>query len=168
MPDYRIGKSGCYPDSMPLRVTGRLARRRGPIGDHCPIDRTLHVVGSRSAMLLMREAFYGASRFDDLVRLTGFTDAVAAKRLKELVEHGLLERRPYREPGQRTRSEYVLTERGRDLLPALLALGEWSLKHSPEQGGPTPLHDGCGAEVSVVMRCAAGHSVVEDHLVLTS
>ena len=153
---------------MPLRVTGRLARRRGPIGDHCTIDRTLHVVGSRSAFLLMREAFYGASRFDDLVRLTGFTDAVAANRLKELVEHGLLERRPYREPGQRTRHEYVLTERGRDLLPALLALGEWSRKHSPDKGGPIPLHDGCGAEVAVVMQCAAGHTVAEAELVLSS
>src|SRR3954447_14636816 len=97
---------------MALRVAGRLARRRGPVGDHCPIDRTLQVVGSRSAFLLLREAFYGATRFDDLVRLTGFTDAVAAKRLKELVDHGLLERRPYREPGQRTRHEYVLTRSG--------------------------------------------------------
>src|SRR3954467_3164417 len=128
---------------MPLQLTGRLARRRGPVGDHCPIDRTLQVVGSRSAFLLLREAFYGATRFDDLVRLTGFTEAVAAKRLKELVEHDLLERRPYREPGQRTRHEYVLTQRGRDLLPALFALGQWSCKHSPERGGPTATHEGC-------------------------
>src|SRR5436190_21491264 len=118
---------------MALRLTGRLARRRGPVGDRCPIDRTLQVVGSRSAFLLLREAFYGSTRFDDLVRLTGFTEAVAAKRLKELVAHGLLERRPYREPGQRTRHEYVLTERGRDLLPALLALGQWGRKHLPEK-----------------------------------
>ncbi len=153
---------------MPLRVTGRLARRHGPAGDRCPIDRTLQVVGSRSAFLLLREAFYGATRFDDLVRLTGFSEAVAAKRLRELVEHGLLERRPYQQPGQRTRHEYVLTDRGRDLLPALLALGQWSLKHSPEGGGPTSLHAGCGAEVHVVLQCTAGHPVVEDELVLTS
>ena len=153
---------------MTLRLSGALARRRGPAGDRCPIDRTLQVVGSRSAMLLLREAFYGSTRFDDLVRLTGFTEAVAAKRLKELVEHGLLKRRPYREPGQRTRHEYVLTERGHDLLPVLLALGEWSRKHSPEKGGPTPLHEGCGAEVRVMLQCDAGHRPVEDELVLTS
>jgi DNA-binding HxlR family transcriptional regulator len=151
---------------MALRVTGRLARRKGPVGDRCPIDRTLQVVGSRSAFLLLREAFYGATRFDDLVRLTGFTEAVAAKRLKELVAHGLLERRPYREPGQRTRHEYVLTERGHDLLPALLALAQWSRKYTPQKGGPTPLHDGCDAEVLVVMACLAGHRVAEDELVL--
>ena len=153
---------------MPLRVSGRLARRRGPVGDRCPIDRTLQVVGSRSAFLLLREAFYGSTRFDDLVRLTGFTEAVAAKRLRELVGHGLLERRPYQEPGQRTRQEYVLTERGHDLFPVLLALGEWSRRHSPEKGGPTPVHDGCDAEVRVVLLCDAGHRVVEDELVLTT
>jgi len=153
---------------MSLRLTGRLARRRGPVGDHCPIDRTLQVVGSRSAFLLLREAFYGSTRFDDLVRLTGFTEAVAAKRLRELVDHGLLERRPYQEPGQRTRQEYVLTERGHDLFPVLLALGEWSRRHSPEKGGPTPVHDGCDAEVRVVLLCDAGHRVVEDELVLTT
>ena len=153
---------------MPLRVSGRLARRRGPVGDRCPIDRTLQVVGSRSAFLLLREAFYGSTRFDDLVRLTGFTEAVAAKRLRELVDHGLLERRPYQVPGQRTRQEYVLTERGHDLFPVLLALGEWSRRHSPEKGGPTPVHDGCDAEVRIVLQCDAGHRIVEDELVLTS
>jgi DNA-binding HxlR family transcriptional regulator len=153
---------------MALRLSGRLARRKGPVGDRCPIDRTLQVVGSRSAFLLLREAFYGSTRFDDLVRLTGFTEAVAAKRLRELVEHGLLERRPYREPGQRTRQEYVLTQRGHDLFPVLMALGEWSRKHSPDAGGPTPLHEGCAAEVRVVLQCEAGHSLGEDDLVLTS
>lgn len=151
---------------MPLRMAGGLARRRGPAGDRCPIDRTLQIVGSRSALLLLREAFYGTSRFDDLARLTGFSQAVTAKRLKELVEHDLLQHRPYRDPGQRTRSEYVLTERGRDLLPVLLALGQWSRKYSPEKGGPTPLHASCNDEVDVVLRCRAGHPVDEDELIL--
>ncbi len=153
---------------MALRVAGRLARRRGPVGDRCPIDRTLQVVGTRSAFLLLREAFYGSTRFDDLVRLTGFTEAVAAKRLKELVEHGLLEKRPYQVPGQRSRHEYVLTERGHDLLPVLVALGEWSRKHSPAKGGPTLLHDGCDGEVRIALRCTDGHHVVEDDLVVTT
>ena len=125
-------------------------------------------MGSRSAFLLLREAFYGSTRFDDLVRLTGFTEAVAAKRLKELVEHGLLEKRAYQEPGQRTRHEYVLTERGHDLLPVLVALGQWSLKHSPAKGGPSLLHDGCDAEVGLTLRCAEGHHVIEDDLVVTT
>lgn len=153
---------------MALRVTGRLARRRGPVGDRCPIDRTLQLVGSRSAMLLLREAFYGSTRFDDLVRLTGFTEAVAAKRLKELVEHGVLEKRPYQEPGQRTRHEYVLTQSGHDLLPVLVALGQWGRTHSPAKGGPILLHDDCDADVRVALQCTHGHQVAEDDLVVTT
>lgn len=153
---------------MPLHVAGRLARREGPVGDRCPIDRTLQVVGSRSAFLLLREAFYGATRFDDLVRRTGFTEAVAANRLKQLVDHGLLVRRPYREPGQRTRQEYILTEAGQDLLPVLLALGQWSLKHSPAKGGAKPVHTSCQSEVHVTLQCTQGHHVLEDEILITS
>jgi DNA-binding HxlR family transcriptional regulator len=153
---------------MPLRLAGRLSRRRGAPGDLCPIDRTLQVVSNRSAFLLLREAFYGVKRFDDLVRLTGLSEAVAAKRLKELVDHGLLERRPYQEPGQRTRHEYVLTERGHDLLPALFALAQWGCKHAPRSDGPSALHEGCEARVEVVLQCTEGHRVGEDEVVVTS
>src|SRR3954468_24621635 len=90
--------------AMTVKLAGRLARpdRRSP-GDFCPIDRAMQVVGTRSAMLIMREAAYGTTRFDDFATRVGITDAVAATRLRELVEVGLLERRPYREEGQRTR-----------------------------------------------------------------
>lgn len=151
---------------MALRMTGRLARRTTAAGDHCPIDRTLQVVANRSAFLLLREALYGTSRFDDLVRLTGLSEAVAAKRLKELVEHGLLTRTPYRVEGQRTRHEYVLTERGHDLLPALLALAAWGRKHTAPHTGPVPHHEGCDAGVEVTLCCGAGHPVTEDDLYL--
>lgn len=59
---------------------------------------------------MLREAFYGTRRFDELARRVGITDAAAATRLRQLVDRGLLERRPYREPGQRTRQEYRLTQ----------------------------------------------------------
>lgn len=155
---------------MSMRMAGRLAERGDvPLGPACPIDRAMGVLGNRTAMLLLREAFYGATRFEQLVRRVGVTEAVASQRLRELVTAGVLEKQPYREPGQRTRHEYVLTDRGHDLMPALLALAQWGRTHSPRKdGGPTPLHDGCEAEVRVVMQCAAGHPVVEDELVLTS
>jgi hypothetical protein len=60
---------------------------------------------------------------------------VAAARLKQLVEIGVLEKRPYREPGKRTRHEYVLTPMGRDLLPAVLALMQWGDKYLQPHGG---------------------------------
>ena len=78
----------------------------------CPIEKTMALLGTKSAMLIMREAYYGTTRFDDFWRRVGVTKAAASARLSELVEAGLLERRPYREPGQRSRDEYVLTDAG--------------------------------------------------------
>jgi hypothetical protein len=52
--------------------------------------------------------------------------------------------------------------------PVLVALGEWSRKHSPAKGGPDLLHDDCDAEVRLALRCAAGHHVIEDELVVTT
>jgi DNA-binding HxlR family transcriptional regulator len=128
--------------------------------DHCSIDGALHVVGRRATMLLLREAFYGAHRFDEFVRRAGFTEAVTAQRLRELVEHGLLERRPYRDSGQRRREEYYLTDMGRDLFPALLALMQWGDRWTQPDGGPIELtHAGCGAAIEAEVRCAEGHRV---------
>lgn len=134
--------------------------------DRCSIGRAMEVVGTRSAMLLMREAFYGTRRFDDFAARVGITEAVAAKRLRELVDAGLLERAPYRDPGQRTRQEYRLTAMGRDLVPAALALMQWGDRYlAGEQGAPLALtHAGCGAPVAVEVRCARGHEVALDEV----
>src|SRR3954462_5285654 len=95
-----------------VQLQGPLANRGAWRATRCSIDRALNVVGTRSALLLMREAYYGTRRFDDFAERVGITEAVAASRLRELVDAGLLERRPYREAGQRTRHEYVLTPMG--------------------------------------------------------
>jgi DNA-binding HxlR family transcriptional regulator len=129
--------------------------------DRCSIDRAMQVVGTRSAMLIMREAFYGTRRFDDFASRVGVTETVAAKRLRELVEAGLLERTPYQEPGQRTRHEYRLTAMGRDLVPAALALMQWADRYlAGAHGGPLTLqHADCGGRVSVAVTCEHGHQV---------
>lgn len=114
-----------------LTLAGHLASRTKGTASDCSIDGTMKIVGTRSAMLLIREAHCGTTRFDDFVRRVGITEAVAANRLRELVSAGLLERRPYREAGRRTRHEYVLTEAGLDLQPVLLALMQWGDRHLP-------------------------------------
>jgi DNA-binding HxlR family transcriptional regulator len=145
---------------------------QGPLADRdawsavgeCPIEKTMAVVGTKSAMLIMREAYYGTTRFDDFWRRVGVTKAAAAARLSDLVDADLLERRPYREPGQRSRDEYVLTEAGTEFMPVVWAMFEWGRRHLPNR---TPLrltHAGCGAEASVEIRCAEGHSVGPDEL----
>jgi len=133
-----------------------------PLGDWCPIDRALKLIGNRPALLLLREAFYGATRFDQLWRRVGVTEAVAAQRLRELVTAGVLEKQPYREPGQRTRFEYVLTPAGHDLMPVVLGLLQWGAVHAAQAGAPVVMtHVGCGAEVRAAVRCTAGHDVEE-------
>jgi DNA-binding HxlR family transcriptional regulator len=148
------------------RLEGSLAERGTWSADRCTIDRAMRAIGNRSSLLLVREAFYGTRRFDDFARRVGITEAVTAARLRELADIGVLERRPYREPGQRTRHEYVLTDMGRDLLPVALALMQWGDRHLAGPAGP-PLrltHHDCGAPVHVSVHCEAGHDVPLDEL----
>ena len=145
---------------------------QGPLADRdawsavgeCAIEKTMAVVGTKSAMLIMREAYYGTTRFDDFARRVGITKAATSARLAELVELGLLKRRPYREPGQRSRDEYVLTQAGIDFMPVVWAMFEWGRRHLPGRHRLQLTHLGCGAEVSVEIRCADGHLVPPDEL----
>jgi DNA-binding HxlR family transcriptional regulator len=148
-----------------VRMTGVLDPRSAWTAERCTIAGTLEVISTRSAFLLLREAFYGTARFDDFARRAGISEAVAAARLRELVEHGLLEREDYREPGQRTRQRYRLTEKGAELFPALVALMQWGDRWLDEHGGPVELrHRGCGERVGVELRCGAGHEVSSGEL----
>ena len=148
-----------------LRLTGALDPRETWTAERCTIARTLDVIPTRSALLILREAFYGTTRFDDFAQRVGISDAVTAARLRELVDDGLLEREDYREPGQRTRRRYRLTEKGADLFPALVALMQWGDKWLDERGGPVELrHRDCGEPVAVELRCAGGHDVTPGEL----
>src|ERR1700734_3433158 len=95
-----------------VELVGELNPRSGWRAERCSLARALEIVSTRSTFLLLREAFYGTERFDDFAERVGISDPVAAARLKELVANGLLVREPYREPGQRTRSAYRLSEMG--------------------------------------------------------
>src|SRR5436305_3675705 len=143
-----------------VRLTGTLDPRDSWSADRCTIARSLDVLTTRSAFLLLREAFYGTTRFDDFAERAQISEPVAAARLRELVEQGLLEREDYREPGQRTRQRYRLTEKGADLFPALVALMQWGDRWLDERGGPVELrHRDCEEHVEVKLMCAAGHEV---------
>ena len=95
----------------------------------CPVARTLSVVGDRWTLLILRDCFLGHSRFEEFAASTGATRHIVSARLKRLVEMGLLERKTYSERPKRY--EYILTEKGRELAPALLTFKEWGKKHLP-------------------------------------
>jgi hypothetical protein len=86
-----------------------------------------------------------------------------SERLTRLVEEGILERLEYREPGSRARMGYRLTDKGRELMPILLALREWGDHYQADPEGPPVLaqHAGCGRELHVTLACSKGHIVTE-------
>jgi DNA-binding HxlR family transcriptional regulator len=148
-----------------IRMTGALDPRGAWAADRCTIAKALDVVSTRSAFLILREAFYGTTRFDDFAARARISEPVAAARLRELVQEGLLEREDYREPGQRTRQRYRLTAKGADLFPALAALMQWGDRWLDNRGGPVELrHRDCGEPVAVELRCAAGHVIGTNEL----
>jgi DNA-binding HxlR family transcriptional regulator len=148
-----------------VQLTGVLDPRESWTADRCTIAGSLDVIASRSAFLILREAFYGTTRFDDFAERVGISESVAAARLRELVADGLLEREDYQEPGQRTRQRYLLTEKGADLFPVLVALMQWGDRWVDGDGGPVELrHRDCGEPVALELRCAAGHEVTPGEL----
>ncbi|MFF3437671.1 winged helix-turn-helix transcriptional regulator [Streptosporangium sp. NPDC002721] len=128
---------------------------------NCSIERALGVVGEKWTFLVLREAFGGVRRFADMQAATGAPRQVLSARLTRLVEEGLLRKVPYREPGQRQRDEYRLTQMGLDLYPTLVALMQWGDRYlSGHEGPPVRItHRGCGALVEQHFRCAEGHEV---------
>lgn len=127
--------------------------------DGCAVALALGVLGERWTMLVVREAFYGVKRFDEMLTAVGCARNVLSSRLQTLVEHDVLVKVAYRDEGQRERFEYRLTEKGRALFPILLALMQWGDRFLVDQGGPPVVvrHRGCDAQVDVEIVCRAGH-----------
>jgi DNA-binding HxlR family transcriptional regulator len=133
--------------------------RVGPL-EGCPIGRALETIGTRSAMSILREAFWGTRRFEDFVQRAGITEQIAATRLKELVDAGVFCKQPYTTPGQRTRYEYVLTARGRQLYPVVVSLFEFGLHLQGDARRLDLVHgEDCGASIVAHVQCAHGHTV---------
>ena len=107
-------------------------RRKSFSGMACPIARSLEHVGEWWSMLILRDAFAGISHFDGFQQSLGIAPAMLTRRLKALVEDGLLERRRYNE--RPPRDEYVLTPRGADFAPVLIAMLAWGNRHFAPEG----------------------------------
>ena len=127
----------------------------------CSIARSLAVVGERWALLVVREVSLGVRRFAEIQAATGAPPAVLSARLRDLVGAGVLETRPYQEPGSRSRFEYRLTAVGRDLQPVLAALKDWGDAHLCDARGVPVVtrHVNCGASVHAELVCEKGHTV---------
>jgi len=128
--------------------------RRTGLGNHpCSIARAVDVVGEWWTPLILRDVSYGVRRFRELQDDLGVSANVLSDRLDALVGAGILKTAVYQEKPQR--SEYLLTEKGLDLLPALLALMQWGDRWAWGAGaGPVAVeHAECRHEVAVEIRC---------------
>jgi DNA-binding HxlR family transcriptional regulator len=105
----------------------------------CPIAQSLERVGEWWNILILREAFYGSSRFDEFQKELGIAPNMLTKRLNDLVLKGILDRIQYCE--KPPRYEYKLTKVGEDFRPVLLAFLNWGNKHFAADGIAVKLID---------------------------
>jgi DNA-binding HxlR family transcriptional regulator len=106
---------------------------REPLRDliECGLPQALEVMGERWSFMILRASFNGLKHFEEFLTELGIARNILSNRLAKLVEHGILKREPCAD--DRRKIEYRLTEKGFDLLPAMLALRQWGQKYGSEQ-----------------------------------
>jgi DNA-binding HxlR family transcriptional regulator len=121
--------------------------------DACSVARTLEIVGDRWSVLVLREAFLGARRFEVMQRHLGIARNVLTDRLNRLVDANILKRVPYSE--RPPRSEYRLTQAGIELWPSIVALLQWGNRNlpDPQPQAITISHNACGEETTFSLHC---------------
>ena len=148
---------------LPPEPLGPL-RQRAPVAlDRCALAMAAAEVGDRWSLLILREAFYGVMRYDDMRADLSIPRAMLSDRLSKLVARGLLEKRPYREAGDRLRYAYGLTEKGAGLTTALIALTRWSETYILGRPGPVEIVEGpTGQTLDAVLADSQGRIVPAD------
>ncbi|MCK9541547.1 MAG: helix-turn-helix transcriptional regulator [Novosphingobium sp.] len=106
-----------------------MVKLREPLenAEECGLPVALQVMGERWSFMILRAGFNGVCHFEEFLAVLGIARNILSNRLGKLVEHGIMERTPC--PQDRRKVEYRLTEKGQDLLPALLALRQWGEKY---------------------------------------
>ena len=142
------------PHSLPSQPMYELSRP-----DSCSVGRAMDILGERWTFLILRESFYGVRRFSDMQRNLGIARNILSNRLQTLVGAGILERRRYQEEPERY--EYRLTETGRGLYPAIIAIMRWGDEHlndalaagraAPQRAARSPTRCSCAG--TATSRC---------------
>ena len=120
---------------------------------HCSVAQCLEIVGEWWSLLIVRDAFLGVRRFDDFQARLGISRNILNNRLTKLVDNGVLVRVPYQD--NPPRSNYRLTEKGRDLWLVLTAMRQWGDRWAAPDGPPLKMrHVACGRIVKAVATCS--------------
>jgi DNA-binding HxlR family transcriptional regulator len=118
-----------YNGLMSMTVEDQLSDRTRWLPELCSIAKTLDLLSTKTTFLVLRECFYGTSRFEDFVNRVPTSAPALSRALKQLESAQIVTRVPYREPGTRARDEYLLTPAGEDLLPVVMSLSLWGNKY---------------------------------------
>jgi DNA-binding HxlR family transcriptional regulator len=124
------------------------------------------LLGDRWTFLILREAFFGAKRFNEFAENLGLSRNILSSRLKMLVSQGIFEEHPY--GPSKARNEYRLAQAGRDIFPIVVALLQWGDKYLVGSRGPSIVlrHTRCGGNADPLLVCGACHEPIELHEVL--
>jgi DNA-binding HxlR family transcriptional regulator len=131
----------------------------------CSLARGLDMIGDWWSPLIIRDLFLNITRFDELVEDLGISRNLLTRRLKSLVKHGVIERVAYQQ--RPVRYVYRLTEAGRDLVPAILALTAWGDRWArPREGSPILfVHRSCGHLFEPKVTCSACAEVISAEMI---
>jgi DNA-binding HxlR family transcriptional regulator len=146
---------------MVSSMSGPPLVRRSPVAArHCNLARSFELIGDRWTLLILRSALYGVRRFDDFQADLDIPRSVLSNRLAGLAETGIMERREYREDGQRKRAEYPLTKMGRSLALPFIAMTAWGDKWLGDGTGPLTLRSkASGQTLSIALIDESGRPV---------
>ncbi|HEX3828788.1 MAG TPA: helix-turn-helix domain-containing protein [Sporichthyaceae bacterium] len=127
------------------------------------LRRAAEVVGDKWVMMIVRDAMIGVTRFDELRTRLGCSAPVLSNRLRRLVRERILEPVPYQDPGQRTRLEYRLTDKGAALFHALAAIMQWGDSYLADPGGAafSVRHSECGCLARTATHCERDGTPIE-------
>ncbi|MEU2037195.1 winged helix-turn-helix transcriptional regulator [Nocardia niwae] len=131
---------------------------------NCSLAQCLEVVGEWWTLLIVRDALFGVTRFDDFRARLGIARNVLTQRLEHLVEHGVLSREPYQD--NPVRYDYRLTPKGRSLWLVVTAMRQWGDEWSAPDGPPVQIvHAMCGNVATVEPVCSeCGERIVSRDL----
>ena len=112
-----------------------MAKRMSLVKAACPVARSVDVIGDRWSMLIIRDAMLGKRRFGEFQKSLGIAKNILAERLRALIENGIFRLVPAADGG--ARQDYVLTNKGQDIFPIMVALRQWAENHAFRPGEET-------------------------------
>jgi DNA-binding HxlR family transcriptional regulator len=116
-------------------------RQQWSIDDACSMSKVLELLSTKTTFQVIRELFFGTTRFEDFMERIGTSAPAVSRALKQLESAQIVARVPYQEPGRRARDEYRLTEAGEDLLPVFMALVQWGDTYLQDRPAPLSFVD---------------------------